>query len=57
MAEGEVCNFAYINVSEFFNRRNKTVSYEDLAEAAKIMVRMLDNAVEISIQNAINGNS
>lgn len=51
MAPGEVCQFSYINLSEFI--KNKNFDFDELIRATKKLTRLLDNSVEISIQNAV----
>ena len=55
MAPGEVCQFSYLNLSQFTKREQKNIVYDftELKKATRLLVRMLDDNVEISIDNAI----
>lgn len=50
LAEGESCQFGYINLGKFVSTDN-TIDIEKLKKATRVMTRMLDNALEISIDN------
>lgn len=47
LAEGETCQFAYLNLSRFVE--NGIMDYSKLEEVTKLTVRVLDNAIEQSI--------
>lgn len=49
LAEGETCQFAYINISKFLTPAG--INYEKLGAVTKIVTRALDNAVEIGLGN------
>lgn len=49
LAEGETCQFAYINISKFLTPNG--INYEKLGTVTKIVTRALDNAVEIGLDN------
>ena len=51
MAEGEVCQFSYINLSEMIDD-NGNLNKEELQLTIKIITRMLDNLCDVSIKNA-----
>lgn len=51
MAEGEVCQFSYINLSKFVNDDGQ-VDKDELLLSIQIITRMLDNLCDISIKNA-----
>ena len=55
MAPGEVCQFNYLNLSQFTKREQKNIVYDftELKKATRLLVWMLDDNVEISIDNAI----
>ncbi len=47
MFDGEVCQFAYLNLPRFV--KNKTIDQEALKTAVRTIVTLLDNAVEANI--------
>ncbi len=52
LAAGESCQFGYINVAKFLNKgqeQSLDIDFERLAQATRLMVRALDNALELSI--------
>ncbi len=52
LAAGESCQFGYINVGKFFMegpKQSLVVDFKKLEQATRLMVRALDNALEISI--------
>ncbi len=55
MFEGEVCQFAYVNLSRFV--KDQKVDKEGICEAVREMVVMLDNAVEANIDKMPNEES
>lgn len=50
LAKGESCQFAYINLSNFLDDSGE-IDLEKLKRTTHILTRMLDNALEISIDN------
>lgn len=50
LTKGESCQFAYINLSRFLTQSNE-IEIEKLKRATHILTRMLDNALDISIDN------
>lgn len=48
LVPGETCQFGYINVAKFIDSYGN-IDYKDLAKVSAIMLRSLDNAVELSI--------
>ena len=53
LAAGESCQFGYINVSKFFMKKEGKkfeIDFEMLKNITQLMVRALDNALEISIE-------
>lgn len=55
LAEGETCQFSYINVSKFV--KEKQIEYEKLRGTIDNVVRFLDDALEKSIENYGNKKS
>lgn len=51
MAEGEVCQFSYINLSNIINE-NGEIDKEELKLTTQVLTRLLDNLCDISIKNA-----
>ena len=51
MAEGEVCQFSYINLSNIVNEKAE-IDKEELKLTTQVLTRMLDNLCDISIKNA-----
>lgn len=50
LAPGESCQFGYINVGKFLSGdNNRSINYSELELATRLMTRVLDNALEISI--------
>lgn len=50
LAPGESCQFGYINVGKFVSGDNsKSINYRELELVTRLMTRVLDNALEISI--------
>ncbi len=53
LAAGESCQFGYINVSKFFVKKSGShyeIDFDALKKVTHLMVRVLDNAIEISIE-------
>jgi ribonucleoside-diphosphate reductase alpha chain len=48
LVPGETCQFGYINIAKFINQFGE-IDYTNLSKATQIMVRSLDNTVELSI--------
>jgi len=55
MADGETCQFAYVNVGNFV--QDSEIDYSSLEETLFDVVRFLDDALEISIENYGNPKS
>ena len=55
MARGEACQFGYINISEFYKKGR--IDYMGLKRTIDILVKMLDNALDLSIRNFENSAS
>jgi ribonucleoside-diphosphate reductase alpha chain len=53
LAAGEVCQFGYINVNALVQERRQ-FDFLKLEKNVILLTRMLDNAVEISIKNAVS---
>ena len=53
--EGEVCQFAYLNLSRFV--ADGEIELDSLREAVRVAVVLLDNAVESNIENMPNSQS
>ena len=51
LAPGEVCQFSYINLAELVNQQG-TIDELKLIETTKILVRLLDDVVQVSIDNS-----
>jgi ribonucleoside-diphosphate reductase alpha chain len=51
MAEGEACQFSYVNVSELFGK-DGTFDVEKFGSAVRVMTRLLDASVEHTVRNA-----
>ena len=51
MAEGEMCQFSYINLSKMMDE-NGDIDKEELKLAVQVTTRMLDNLCDISINNS-----
>lgn len=50
LAPGESCQFGYVNVGKFVSGDNsKSINYRELELVTRLMTRVLDNALEISI--------
>ncbi len=49
LVPGETCQFGYINLAKFVDKTSKTVDYNSLGETARLMTRLLDNALELSL--------
>jgi ribonucleoside-diphosphate reductase alpha chain len=52
LAAGESCHFGYINVAKFLiteQKQSPVIDFKKLEHATRLMVRALDNALEISI--------
>lgn len=50
LAPGESCQFGYINIGKFVSGgMDKSINYGELELATRLMTRVLDNALEISI--------
>ncbi len=49
LAKGEVCQFSYINLSKLV--KEDGFDFQELIKATNMLVRVLDDAVEISIKN------
>lgn len=50
LAPGESCQFGYINVGKFISEDDgKSINYSELELMTRLMTRVLDNALEISI--------
>lgn len=50
LAPGETCQFGYLNLANFVDSDGK-IQKEKLAEATKVLVRILDNAVEYGLDH------
>lgn len=50
LAPGEACQFAYINLGKFVTN-HRTINWDKLRTASELLTRVLDNALEISIDN------
>jgi ribonucleoside-diphosphate reductase alpha chain len=50
LTKGESCQFGYINLMKFLNKSGE-INLEKLKHATHILTRILDNALEISINN------
>ena len=52
LVPGETCQFGYINLGNFVVRTplGSSIQFDRLAEAVHLMVRALDNALEVSIE-------
>ncbi len=50
LAKGESCQFGYINLVKFINKSGE-IDLKRIKRATHILTRMLDNALEISIDN------
>ena len=53
LAPGETCQFGYINLGKFLKRDGDkySVDYDKLATTSRMMTRVLDNCLELSVQN------
>lgn len=53
LAPGETCQFGYINLGKFLKRDGDkySVDYDKLATTSRMMTRVLDNCLELSLQN------
>lgn len=49
LAEGETCQFASINISEF--EENEEIAYSELAQTVESVTRFLDDVLEYSIEH------
>lgn len=49
LSEGETCQFAYINLARF--TRDGKIDYEKLEEVTTLTARILDNAIEASLEH------
>lgn len=57
MASGEVCQFSYVNLSEMVSQNEQgmyQVDFKRMRKTAMLLTRALDDAVQISIQNAVS---
>lgn len=50
LTKGESCQFGYINLAQFLNKLGE-IDLEKLKRATHVLTRILDNALEISINN------
>lgn len=50
LVEGETCQFGYINLAKFLSSEGK-INLDDLRKASYLLVRALDNALEISVDS------
>ena len=48
LVPGETCQFGYINLAKFINFAGQ-IDYDNLAKASRLLVRALDNTIELSI--------
>lgn len=57
MAPGEVCQFSYINLGQLTIEKNGTiqVNYPELKKLVSLLVRVLDDCVQVTIDNTTNG--
>jgi ribonucleoside-diphosphate reductase alpha chain len=56
LAPGEVCQFNYINLANMIIEKEPgkfDIDFDSLSSATRLLTRLLDNAVEISIANAL----
>ncbi len=56
MSPGEVCQFSYINLAALLSKTDDgslSFDFQRLVKVTRLLTRLLDNSVEISIQNAI----
>ncbi|MDB5166238.1 MAG: hypothetical protein JWM37_310 [Candidatus Saccharibacteria bacterium] len=53
LAPGETCQFGYINLGKFLKQNGDkfTIDYDKLATTSRMMTRVLDNCLELSLQN------
>lgn len=49
LVPGETCQFGYININAFI-KEDGSIDYQELSRVSEIMVRALDNVVELSIE-------
>jgi len=56
LSEGEVCQFSYLNISKIvkITDEGKTFDFPSLERHTKLLTRILDNAIEISSENAVS---
>lgn len=57
LAKGDYSHFSYINLPKFIEKNRMDIDYESLISATRLLTRMLDNAVEISINNPVGDSS
>lgn len=59
LAPGETCVFGYINLGKMLKKENNqlVVDFEALSEVAHLLMRALDNILEVSIQNYVSPES
>ncbi|MCA9329944.1 hypothetical protein KDA11_04815 [Candidatus Saccharibacteria bacterium] len=59
LAPGETCQFGYINLGKFLKKDGDKfhVDYGKLATTSRMMTRVLDNCLELSLQNYTTPNS
>ncbi|MDO8570400.1 MAG: hypothetical protein Q7R97_02345 [Candidatus Daviesbacteria bacterium] len=52
LVAGETCQFGYINLAKFVKLKgiSKQINYQDLEQASFLLVRALDNALELSLE-------
>jgi len=50
LAKGEFCQFAYLNIARFLTK-DLTIDTDKLKRAVHLLTRVLDNALEISLEN------
>jgi ribonucleoside-diphosphate reductase alpha chain len=53
MTEGETCQFSYINVAKFMNKKGE-IDYKKLEETVYDVTRFLDDALDISLEKYEN---
>lgn len=56
LSDGEVCQFSYLNISKMvqITPNGKEFDFSTLEKTTNLLTRVLDNAIEISIKNAIS---
>ncbi len=52
LSKGEVCHFAYVNLGQFINTKTKEVDATGLGESVRLLVRALDDCVDITLAHA-----